>query len=426
MVILLKCKLIFHNGQKIDDFIESPENLITDLQNRIEWLHSISINDILDFIEAFGNLIKENSTFTFASTSKHLSDFFKRDNLQRELDLSLRGNYLILDKFVKLEKGGNKLYHTQPRGVAVHWIAGNVDELGIFSIIQALITKNVSLIKAPSNYENLVDLVNLLKRTKTEKLSGEDLVKTISIIYLERDDEKNQKLISEGADVRIIWGGLDAVSSIISIPKKPFCEDIVFGPKYSYVILDEEATSKSDLALKLAFDISMFDQNACSSPHTIFIETKNKEILNSFGEKLSIAMDKVNKLIPKKSISESKAMEIHEIRSENEFSGTVFSSKDTSWTVVISENDKLEKPCFSRVVFVKSISNATNLSTFNNKKIQTIGIVMNREKRLKLIDTLSLHGGDRSPTMGDMSTYENPWDGMFVMDRLVRWVTTYD
>ena len=426
MVILLKCKLIFHDGQKIDEFIESPKNLITDLQTRIEWLHSISINDILDFIEAFGNLIKENSTFTFASTSKHLSDFFKRDNLQRELDLSLRGNYLILDKFVKLEKGGNKLYHTQPRGVAVHWIAGNVDELCIFSIIQALMTKNVSLIKAPSNYENLLDLVNLLKRTKTEKLSGEDLVKTISIIYLERDDEKNQKLISEGADVRIIWGGLDAVSSIISIPKKPFCEDIVFGPKYSYVVLDEEATSKSNLALKLAFDISMFDQNACSSPHTIFIETENKEILNSFGKKLSIAMDKVNKLIPKKPISESKAMEIHEIRSENEFSGTVFSSKDTSWTVVISKNDKLEKPCFSRVVFLKSISNATDLSTFNNKKIQTIGIVMNKEKRLKLIDTLSLHGGDRSPTVGDMSAYENPWDGMFVMDRLVKWVTTYD
>ena len=92
-------------GTKIDEFIESPENLDhADLQNKIEWLHSISINDILDFIEAFGNLIKENSTFTFASTSKHLSDFFKRNNLQRELELSLRGNYLILDKFVKLRK----------------------------------------------------------------------------------------------------------------------------------------------------------------------------------------------------------------------------------------------------------------------------------------------------------------------------------
>lgn len=426
MVIHLKCKLIYHNGNKIDQFIESPENLIIDLQNRIEWLHSISINDILDFIEVFGNLIQENSTSTFASTQKHLTNFFKRDNLERELNLSLRGNYLILDKFVKLENGGKKLYHTQPRGLAVHWLAGNVDELGLFSIIQALITKNVSLIKAPSNYENLLNLVDLLKRTKTEKLSGEELVKTITIIYLEKNDEQNQKLISEFADVRIIWGGLDAVSSIISIPKKSFCEDIVFGPKYSYVILDEEATLNPDLALKLAFDISIFDQNACSSPHTIFIETENKDILNTFGEKLSIAMDKVNKLIPKKSISESKAIEIHEIRLENEFSGNVFSSKDTSWTVVISENNELEKPCFSRVVFVKSISDVSFLSTFNNKKIQTIGIQMNKEKHLKLIDTLSLHGGDRSPIIGDMSTYENPWDGMFVMDRLVRWVTTYD
>ena len=154
-MILLKCKLIFHNGKQFDEFIESPQSLITDLKNKANWLHEIPINDILDFIEAFGDSIKTNSNSNFASTSKHLSDFLRRDNLQRELDLSLRGNHLILDNFVNLEKGGNKLYHVQPRGLAAHWIAGNVDELGIFSIIQALITKNVSLIKAPSNYENL-------------------------------------------------------------------------------------------------------------------------------------------------------------------------------------------------------------------------------------------------------------------------------
>lgn len=426
MVILLKCKLIFHNGKQFDELIDSPQNLIIDLQNMIDWLHDIHTNDMLDFIEAFGNSIISNSNSNFASTIKHLSDFFKRDNLQRELELSLRGNYLILDNFVKLDKGGDKLYHVQPRGLSVHWIAGNVDELGIISIIQALITKNVSLIKSPSNYENLLELIHILQKTKTKKLSGEDIVKTISLIYLEQDDEKNQKLISEEADVRIIWGGLDAVSSIISLPKKPFCEDIVFGPKYSYVILDEEAVSKSDLPVKLAFDISIFDQNACSSPHTIFIETNDITILNSFGKKLSIAMEQVNKLIPKKPISESKAMEIHEIRSENEFSGTVFSSKDTSWTIIVSSDNTLAKPCFSRVVFVKPISDAMNLTTSNNKKIQTVGIMMNKEKRLKLIDKLSLQGGDRSPTIGSMSTYENPWDGMFVMDRLVRWVSTYN
>ena len=368
MVILLKCKLIFHKGIESSEYLDSPQTIIDDLKNKINWLHDIHIDDILEFIEEFGNSISSTSNSGFASTSKHISNFLSKSNLQRELKLALRGNHQVLDSFVKLDNGGNKLYHTQPRGLAVHWIAGNVDELGIFSIIQALITKNVSLIKAPSNYENLLKIINLLKNTKTLKLTGNDIVETLSIIYVEKDDEENQNLISLESDVRIIWGGLDAVSKIISLPKKSFCEDIVFGPKYSYAILDEESLSNSDLHVKLAFDISIFDQNACSSPHTIFVETKNKELVNSFAEKLSLAMDKVNKLIPKQPISESKSMEIHAIRSENEFSGTVFSSKDTSWTIIISDDDNLAKPSFSRVVFIKTISDVMALATSNTKK----------------------------------------------------------
>ena len=424
MVILLKYKLLFHKeiNPESDD---SLQMIIDDLKNKLDWLHAVPIDDLLEFVEEFGKSINSHSKTDFASTSKHISDFFTKSNLKQELNLALRGNYKILDSFVKLENGGDKLFHTQPRGLAVHWIAGNVDELGIFSIIQALISKNVSLIKAPSNYENLLKMINLLKETKTDKLSGIDIVETLSVIYLDKDDEENQTIISEAADIRIIWGGLDAVTKIISFSKKSFCEDIVFGPKYSYAIIDEESISDSNLPVKLAFDISIFDQNACSSPHTIFIETKNKELVHSFAEKLSLAMDKVNKLIPKQPISESKSMEIHEIRSENEFLGTVFSSKDTSWTIIISDDSELAKPYFSRIIFIKPISDAMEIAT-STKKIQTVGIMMNKNKRLELIDKLTLQGGDRSPSIGDMSTYENPWDGMFVLDRLVRWISTYD
>lgn len=422
----LKCKLLFHKGISFSEDIDSAQNIIDDLKKNIQWLHDIPIDDILDFIQEFGNSINSNSNSNFASTSKHISEFLSKSSLKQELNLALRGDYTILDQFLRLENGGEKLYHAQPRGLAVHWIAGNVDELGIFSIIQSLITKNVSLIKAPSNFKNFLKILNLLKETKTPKLSGNDLAKTLSVIYLDKEDEKNQNLISEEADVRIIWGGLDAVSKIISLPKKSFCEDIVFGPKYSYAIIDEEYISDSNLPVKLAFDISIFDQNACSSPHTIFVETNNTKLLHSFAEKLSLAMDKVNKIIPKQPISESKSMEIHEIRSENEFSGTVFSSKDTSWTIIISDDSELAKPYFSRVIFIKPISDAMNLATSTTKKIQTVGIMMNKKKRLELIDKLTLQGGDRSPSIGDMSTYENPWDGMFVLDRLVRWISTYD
>ena len=52
--------------------------------------------------------------------------------------------------------------------------------------------------------------------------------------------------------------------------------------------------------------------------------------------------------------------------------------------------------------------------------------MMNKKKRLELIDKLTLQGGDRSPSLGNMSTYESPWDGMFVLDRMIRWVSTYE
>ena len=53
-------------------------------------------------------------------------------------------NHLEDDEFVDLDDP-NLLFHAQPRGISCHWIAGNVDILGIFSVIQALITKNVSI-----------------------------------------------------------------------------------------------------------------------------------------------------------------------------------------------------------------------------------------------------------------------------------------
>ena len=97
-----------------------------------------------------------------------------------------------------------------------------------------------------------------------------------------------------------------------------------------------------------------------------------------------------------------------------------------SFPIIISDDNELAKPLFSRVIFIKPIADAMNLATTTTKKIQTVGIMMNKKKRLELIDKLTLQGGDRSPSVGDMSTYENPWDGMFVLDRLVRWISTYD
>ncbi len=409
---------------------DNLETSIINLKSKKEWLHSQKIDDLLDYFDALGQYWKNNTDENFGSNLKYVSEFLSRKNLVKELKISLRGNILSLDKFVNLFDDNEFLYHAQPRGISVHWIAGNVDVLGIFSVIQALLTKNLCLIKVPNNYLLFKNLILSLKQVSTKKIDGKDLVNCITLIYIDRNDLKNQEILSKNADIRIAWGGEEAVSTILSLKKNFFTEDIIYGPKYSYALLDSEFLKDNlkDSAQKLALDVSIFDQYACNSPHTIFIEnndTGNPNLVKDFAKELSNSMETVNRLIlPKSKISDKKSMDILSLRAEYDFKGEVFAPKNTDWTVIYSEEEGLADPCFSRVVFVRSIKNAEEIGKFHNRKIQSIGIgISDHNRRKKLIDLITLLGGDRCPSIGNMSKFHSPWDGIFGMDRMVRWIS---
>ena len=428
-MILLTFRNILSNGISYEKDEDNLETSIINLKSKKEWLHSQKIDDLLDYFDALGQYWKNNVDENFGNNLKYVSEFLSRENLVKELKISLRGNISSLDKFVNLFDDNEFSYHAQPRGISVHWIAGNVDVLGIFSVIQALLTKNLCLIKVPKNYSLFKNLILSLKQVSTKKIDGKDLINCVTLIYIDRSDLKNQEILSKNADIRIAWGGEEAVSTILSLKKNFFTEDIIYGPKYSYAILDSEFLKDNlkDSAQKLALDVSIFDQYACNSPHTIFIENNdpNFSIVKKFAKELSNSMESVNRLmLPKSQTSEKKLMEILSLRAEYDFKGEVFASKNMDWTVVYSEDEGLANPCFSRVVFVRPIKNAEEVGKFHNRKIQSIGLgIANLEKQEKIIDSITLSGGDRCPSIGNMSKFHSPWDGIFGMDRMVRWIS---
>ena len=313
-------KLLISKGELVNSEITSVEESIESVKTSREWLHLQKIDDILDYIDMVGKQWSDNYQNEIGVNSSHVKNFLSKSYLENKLDIALHGNRHSLDSFVDL--GDPKLlFHAQPRGISCHWIAGNVDILGIFSAIQSLITKNVSIIKAPSNYNLLVELISSLKDINTEKISGSDILKCFEVLYIDKNDEKNQRIMSNSADIRIAWGGQDAIRSITALPKDPFTEDIIYGPKYSYVIIDEESIKNQmmELSQKIALDVSTFDQYACSSPHTIFVKTKDKKIISDFANSLSKAMENVERiLLPKVKETEEKSNEIISTRSEYE------------------------------------------------------------------------------------------------------------
>ena len=420
-------KILLSEGKISDKETESIQNSIDNVNNQRQWIHSQNIDDLLEFFDKLGRYWAEKYSKEIGVNSKHLISFLSKENLGKKLDIALRGNRNIIEKFIDLSDP-ELIFHAQPRGVVVPWIPGNVDILGIFSVVQALITKNVSIIKAPAKYQLLLKLIQSIQEIKTEKIFGTELIKCIEIIYVDRNDHMNQQLLSKNADVRIAWGGEEAVNSITTLPKSPFTEDIIYGPKYSYAIVDEESIIQNSekIAQRVAMDVSMFDQYACSSPHTIFVESNNKEIINNFAKKIAKSLEDINKiLMPKKEITPEKSLEIIDVRTEYGIKGNVISSKGTEWTVICSNEKEFAKPTFSRVIQVRKLDKEFLLKENSSRKIQTIAVVMEQEKRYEIIDKLTLLAGDRCPNVGNMSLFDSPWDGMFGMDKMIRWVTTY-
>ena len=185
-------KLLISKGEFVNSDVTTIEESVKVIQNSREWLHSQKIDDILEYVEMIGKHWSNNFENKIGTNSSHVKNFLSKSYLEKKLDIALHGDRHSLDNFVDLGDS-ELLFHAQPRGVACHWIAGNVDILGIFSAIQSLLTKNVSIIKVPSNYNLLVDLLISLENINTKKISGKKMLECFEVLYVEQDDEKNQK-----------------------------------------------------------------------------------------------------------------------------------------------------------------------------------------------------------------------------------------
>lgn len=90
--------------------------------------------------------------------------------------------------------------------------------------------------------------------------------------------------MSGSAQVRIAWGGKEAVETVAKYPSMIDCETVVFGPKLSYAVIAREELSSEHAAKKLArrvsVDVSVFDQSGCASPHNLYIEKGGIVTLN--------------------------------------------------------------------------------------------------------------------------------------------------
>ena len=431
-----KLEIYLHQHPVIaEEPLAQMKEIIASLKAQQDWLNQQPVEAIIGLI---GEVAKKWATDPKLQRIKDrgllfLSSWCDEKHLRSVASVGLRGNIGYMDQFLPFPDSDKHYLKANARGLVCHWLAGNVQILGMFALVQSIISKNVNLLKVSSRDDGVfTDILNEFKGVTytTENgytMTGDDLLKTISVVYFSRHAGKLGEEMSKEADVRIAWGGRESVETVSGYPARYDAETVIFGPKLSYsVIAREELSSLQDakkLARKVSVDVSVFDQTGCASPHNLYIEEGGAVSPEEFCDILGDSMTKTELQIPKSLMSPEQVSQIHSIRGVYDFKGNVKGSETMSWTILLDDLDEMDKPVYSRVLFVHKVKSIMDSLKFIDENTQTIGIAAPTEKALEYATAATRKGVMRLPLIGRMLNFEMPWDGIFLFDRLVKWNT---
>ena len=384
-------------------------------------LIDIPIDKILDAFHIFSEkLLNPNCIINKKYKNKGIPFIIRwctKDNLKKVLNFSF-GNYKFLDI------NFNSDFRLMPKGLVSHWIAGNVPTLGILSVISSILTKNTNIIKLPSSSDKFFeDIFSYFSKLSATHKKIYNSIHTFKYDYNGNQDLANS--ISKNSDTRIIWGGDESCRSISNYKKKINVTDLIFHDRTSFIILEENAINKNlkNLTDLIARDISVFEQLACASPHTIFIKTKSKKFIFKFCVSLSNSLKKYLEIIPKMTISPSHIQSILNLRATYAIKNKVWSSKGTEYSVFFDNEIKFGPNIGYRNIFCRPFSNIDEIISIIPKNVQTVGLCVSKRNKDKYTNKLLISGVFRFKKLGTMTNFEIPWDGIDIPRNLVNYIS---
>ncbi|MBW1801642.1 MAG: hypothetical protein JRJ85_13045 [Deltaproteobacteria bacterium] len=346
-----------------------------------------------------------------------------KENLTNILGDAL-GSIECLDRFVSMSFNVDRSARAFPKGLIIHWMAGNVPTLGLLSLVSGILTKNANIVRIPSLSDNLLaDLMNHLSG-----LGGVPgvMARSVAIIRYDYRDSEAAEEVSRSADVRIIWGGDESSASIKRLPTKLTCMDMVFPDRTSFVVLGRSALSRERMdavARLIAHDASVFEQKACASPHTVLLSTDDEKTIQFFCRSLKSAMHRILKLIPKTTPLQKEVQAILNLRAQYDMFHEAWYSKGTEFSIFWDDKIQIGPPIGNRTIFVRSLPSVDELATILPSNVQSVGIAADGDEYERLTNLLGAAGVHRFTPLGAMTHFDIPWDGVVMPQLLVRWTT---
>lgn len=315
------------------------------------------------------------------------------------------------------------------RGIVFHITPGNVPVNFAYSLFAGLIMGNINIVKVPSKSFQQVDIiVEAIKKVIKQKKFESIFSKRLYVVRYSRDSQATS-YFSKICDVRVIWGGDQTIDDVRRNPIPPKSTEITFSDRYSISVISAAEYLKSDNKLKIAQgfynDTYLFDQNACTSPQTIYWlgnEIEIESAQNIFWDTMeNILQEKKFQLDPILSVDKlttfySQAVLYDDISKKGNSSNEIWRVNNKT----INKDIELHK-CSSGYFNEINISTLDEIAPVVNRKYQTVAYFGVDTEELKIwIKKCKLIGIDRVVPIGRTMDFSLIWDGYDLVSYLSR------
>lgn len=226
---------------------------------------------VLSAVDALGRRLRSGELDALAAQVlpagelAEVKALLRRETLAEKLDAELGPDFLRPREFARTTA------HILPLGTLLHVAPGNQLGLGLYSVVEGLLTGNVNLLKLPraDKGASLAALSLLVEEAP-------ELADFLYAFDLPSSETEDLKALAALADGVVTWGGEGAVSALRKLAP-PGAKLIEWGHRLSFAYVSGYAGKERELA-GLAEHIVATGQRLCSSCQVIFLDTED------FGE----------------------------------------------------------------------------------------------------------------------------------------------
>jgi hypothetical protein len=312
-----------------------------------------------------------------------------------------------------------------PLGVVGHWPAGNIEIQPILSLTCALLGGNGCVVRVPTG---LIEPTRLVIERLQEVDREGVLTERIFLASFDHSRVDLQEEMAKSVDGAMIWGGEDAVSQIRALPFAHWARVQVFGPRLSVAAMDAgvsgEQSQRASWCRRLARDVWQFEQQACSSPQTLFLENGAGFDPAEFVEVLKGAFQEENRAHPRLEIEPALTSAICHARASwllDDVENRASFPQSTDWTILQGKGVDIPQPTQGRTLSVVVVDDLLEAISKFDGTVQTLGLAVKDARREEILaEAAGRHGVDRVVRLGQMHVFGSPWDGTDLVRPMVR------